>query len=45
MEDYQQRGVRMWEKVQGIRSINGRYKRDREVKDSIANGEAEMGQL
>ena len=31
MEDYQQRGgsVRMEEKVQGIRSINGRYKTDR----------------
>ena len=31
----------MEEKVQGIRSINGRYKIDREVKDSIRNGEAE----
>ena len=32
---------RMGEKVQGIRSINGRYKIDRgEVKNSIGNGEA-----
>ena len=30
-----------WGKVQGIRSINGRYKIDRgEVKNSIGNGEA-----
>ena len=28
------------EKVQGIRSINGRYKIDREVKNSRGNGEA-----
>ena len=32
---------RMWEKIQGIRSISGRYKIDRgEVKNSIGNGEA-----
>ena len=31
----------MWEKIQGIRSISGRYKIDRgEVKNSIGNGEA-----
>ena len=30
----------MEEKVQGIRSINGRYKIDRGVKNSIGNGEA-----
>ena len=30
----------MEEKVQGIRSINGRYKIDREGKNSIGNGEA-----
>ena len=29
---------RMGEKVQGIRSINGRYKIDREVKNIIGNG-------
>ena len=28
------------EKVQGIRSINGRYKVDREVKNSMGNGKA-----
>ena len=28
------------EKVQGIRSINGRYKIDREVKNSMGNGKA-----
>ena len=32
-------GGKMGEKVQGIRSINGRYKRDRgEVKNSMGNG-------
>ena len=44
MEGYQWgagRG-RVGEKVQGISSINGRYKIDRgEVKNSIGNGEAE----
>ena len=30
---------RMGEKVQGIRSIYGRYKIDEEVKNSIGNGE------
>ena len=30
----------MGEKVQGIRSINGRQKIDGEVKNSIGNGEA-----
>ena len=30
----------MGEKVQGIRSINGRYKIDGKVKSSIGNGEA-----
>ena len=30
----------MGEKVQGIRSLNGRYKIDGEVKNSIGNGEA-----
>ena len=30
----------MGEKAQGIRSINGRYKIDREVKNSRGNGEA-----
>ena len=30
----------MGEKVQGIRSINGRYKIDGEVKNSTGNGEA-----
>ena len=42
MEGYQWgegRG-RMGEKIQGIRSINGRYKIDGEVKNSIRNGEA-----
>ena len=42
MDGYQQgsgRG-REGEKVQGIRSINGRYKIDREVKNSRGNGEA-----
>ena len=29
---------RMGEKVQGMRSINGRYKIDREVKNIIGNG-------
>ena len=42
MKGYQQRGGggRMEEKVQGIRSINGRYKIDGGVKKSIRNGEA-----
>ena len=31
---------RIGEKVQGIRGINGRYKIDGEVKNSIGNGEA-----
>ena len=31
----------MGDKVQGIRSITGRYKIDGEVKNSIGNGEAE----
>ena len=41
MEGYQQGGGggRMREKVQGIRSINGRYKIDKGVKNSIGNGE------
>ena len=30
----------MGEKVQGIRTINDRYKINREVKNSIENGEA-----
>ena len=30
----------MGEKVQGIRSINGSYKIDEEVKNSIGSGEA-----
>ena len=30
----------MGKKVQGIRSINGRYKIDGDVKNSIGNGEA-----
>ena len=30
----------MGRKVQGIRSINGRYKIDGEVKNNIGNGEA-----
>ena len=33
-------GGRMGEKVQGIKSIISRYKIDREVKNSIGNGEA-----
>ena len=43
MEGYQPggRGGRMGEKLQGIRSINGRYKIDRvEGKNSMGNGEA-----
>ena len=41
MESYQQGGLRerMGGKVQGI-SVNGRYKIDREVQNSIGNGEA-----
>ena len=31
---------RVGKKVQGIRSINGRYKIDREVKNSMGNGKA-----
>ena len=31
----------MGEKVQGVRSIIGRHKIDREVKNSIGNGEAQ----
>ena len=46
MEGYQQGeggGGRMGEKVQGIRSINGRYKIDGEVKNSIGNvGDKEL---
>ena len=34
-------GGRLGEKVQGIRSTNGRYKIDREVKNSIDNVEAQ----
>ena len=43
MEDCQlrKRRGRMGEKLQGIRSINGRYKnRQGEVKNSVRNGEA-----
>ena len=42
MEGYQQGGggSRMGEKVQGIRSKNGRYKIDRDVKNSTGNEEA-----
>ena len=42
MERYQQGGGgwEMREKVHGIRSINGRYKIDGEVKSSMGNGEA-----
>ena len=42
MEGYQRGGggERMGEKVQGIKSIISRYKIDREVKNSIGNGEA-----
>ena len=42
MEGYQQGGGggRIGEKVQGIRSINGRYKIYRNVKNSMGNGEA-----
>ena len=42
MEGYLLRGGkgRMGEKVQGFRSIIGRYKIDREVKNSMGNGEA-----
>ena len=41
MEGYQLGGRRMGGKVQGIRSINGRYEnRQREVKNSTGNGEA-----
>ena len=32
----------MGENVQGIRSVNGRYKIDREVKNSIGNEEAKQ---
>ena len=32
-------GERMGKKVQGIRSMNGRYKVDREVKNGIGNGD------
>ena len=44
MEGYQWGGGggRMEERVQGISSINGRYKIDREVKNSIGNGEAKQ---
>ena len=40
MEGYQwgEGGRRMGEKVQGIRSINGRYKILGEVKNSMGNG-------
>ena len=30
----------MGEKVQGIRTINRRYKRDKAIKNSIGNGES-----
>ena len=42
MEDYQWGEGRggVGEKVRGIRSINGRYKIDGEVKNSMKNGEA-----
>ena len=42
MEAYQQGGGggRMEGKVQGIRSLIGRYKIDRDVKKSVGNGEA-----
>ena len=40
MEGYPREEGRTGEKVQGIRSINGRYKIDRDVKNSIRNGEA-----
>ena len=40
MEGYQRGAGRIGEQVQGIRSINGRYKIDREVKNNIENGEA-----
>ena len=42
MEGHQQGGggQRMGEKVQGIRSIIGRYKVDGEVNNSTGNGEA-----
>ena len=42
MEDYQWGwgGRRMGEKIQGIRSINGRQKLAREVKNRITNVEA-----
>ena len=42
MEGYQRQGggVRIGEKVQRIRSINGRHKIDGEVKNGVGNGEA-----
>ena len=42
LEGYQceGRGGRMGEKVQEITSINGKYKRDGGVKNSIGNGES-----
>ena len=42
MEGYQWGGGvrRMRDKLQGISSINGRYKIDTEVKNSIGNGQA-----
>ena len=42
MENYQQGGGvgREGEKAQGIRSINGLQNRQREVKNSMENGEA-----
>ena len=42
MEGYQQGGRkgRMGGKVQGLRSISGRYKMVRDVKNSIGNGKA-----
>ena len=42
MEGYQQEegGGKMGQMVQGISSINSRYKIDGEVKNSIGNGEA-----
>ena len=41
MEGYQLGGVRgrMWVKVQGIRSINGRHTIGGDVKNSMGNGE------
>ena len=40
MEGCQRGSGRTGEKIQGIRNIHGRYKIDREVKNSIRSGEA-----